>query len=264
MEPELHAIHTLAPYLFATLGAFVAGLVDAIVGGGGLIQLPLLMVLFPGVPIPVLLGTNKVASCCGTLSAAISFAKRIQMPWALLRFAMPIAFVASGLGACLATVSEPQAIKPVIFGLLVGVLLFTLLRPAFGTQGEATFELTRRKVLLGSLLCLVIGVYDGFLGPGTGSFLIFGFVALLSVPFVQASGFVKWINLATNVAAVGVFVASGAIDWWLAIPMGVSNLAGGYLGARLALLKGAGFVRKIFLMVVSLLLARLGWDLFLQ
>jgi hypothetical protein len=252
---------TIYVILLALLSSFVAGLVDAIVGGGGLVQLPLLLILFPDHRIPLLLGTNKVAMMAGTVVASISYARKLALPWRFLTWGIPIALLGSFGGSWLATIVPPSHIKPVVFGLLLAVGLYTLLKPHLGTNAARTSELTARDIAIGSLLSGVIGAYDGFLGPGTGSFLIFGLVMLLKMDFLSASGSAKWLNLATNFGAIVVFAATANVWWQLALPMAVANIAGGYCGASLSLSKGARFVRAFFLIVVSALLIRLGWDI---
>lgn len=252
MPPDL----TLAA--LACAAAFLAGLVDAVAGGGGLIQLPALLVLFPASPVPTLLGTNKVASIAGTTTALVRYARNgVRIPWRYVGPAAAAAFIGSFWGARLATHLPSSWMRPIVIVLLAGVLLFTALNPGFG----ATMRAPRfRSVLAAMATGAGLGLYDGFFGPGTGSFLLFGFVGLLGLDFLGASASSKVVNVATNLAAILAFAWAGQIGWALALPMALCNVVGSRVGSRLALAKGAPFVRKLFLGVVTVLLARMGWE----
>lgn len=240
--------------------AFLAGLIDAIVGGGGLIQLPALLVLFPANAVPQLLGTNKLAALAGTAAATVAYARRLALPWRLLIPAAVVAFFASGCGAKLATIFPPTALKPVILVVLAGVFFYTVFRPGLGTAAAEALPPTAPKRLNVAAGC--IGLYDGFLGPGTGNFLIFALVRWIKMPFLLASASAKVINIATNLAALALFAVTDNILYEVALPMAMANLVGGYLGAQLAILKGNRFVRITFIVVVVALMARIGCDVF--
>jgi uncharacterized protein len=244
------------------LAALVAGWVDAVVGGGGLIQLPvLLLALGPVAPVHAL-ATNKLASVCGTLTSSVTYYRRVRPD---LRTALPmaaLALVGAVLGAGIALVLPAAAIRPIILVALVSVLGHTLLRPDLGAS-TALRHRGRRHHLTAGGLGLVVGVYDGALGPGTGSFLVFGLVTLVGYAFIEASATARIANLATNVGALIVFVPQGVVRWRLGLLMGAANLVGGYLGARTAVARGSRFVRVVFLVVASLLVLRLGHDLVL-
>lgn len=241
----------------ACAAAFLAGLVDAVAGGGGLIQLPALFVLFPDAAVPSMLGTNKVASIAGTAAALAKYARAVPLPWHTAGPAAAAAFVGSFGGARLATMVPTGWMRPVVLGLLVPVLLYTLTNKGFGEKArEARFRGTLPAALLGAGL----GLYDGFVGPGTGSFLLFAFVAWLGMDFLGASASAKLVNVATNLAAIVAFSIGGHIRWDLALPMAVCNVAGSQIGTRLALKRGAPFVRKLFLVVVTALLVRMTWE----
>ncbi|NDC37428.1 MAG: sulfite exporter TauE/SafE family protein [Proteobacteria bacterium] len=246
--------------LLACLAAFVAGLIDAIVGGGGLIQLPALLVLFPQTALTMLLGTNKLSSIAGTATAVLTYARHVALPWHALGGATIAAFIASGIGAKVATLFPPAHLKPVIFVILVAVFLYTLLRPTLGLNTTDTSPLNAGAKLAAT--SAVIGAYDGFLGPGTGNFLIFAMVRWLKMPFLLATASAKVINAATNAAAILLFAATGNILFALALPMAAANLLGGYLGAKVAIARGNQFIRVVFIAVVGLLIFRLGYDLF--
>lgn len=239
------------------LAAFVAGLVDAMAGGGGLVQLPALLAIRPDLPLVTVLGTNKAASVWGTSVALLRYAGTMRLPWRTVAAAAATAFCASAVGAALARVADPAVFKPLVIVALVGVAGFTFFRPDFGAVAGG-----RERPVLGIVLGGLCGLYDGFLGPGTGTFLIFVFVGALSMDFLAASASAKAVNLATNLAAILIFASSGNVKWDWAIPMGMANLAGGYLGARVALARGAPLVRRVFQGVILALIARLAWDVF--
>ena len=243
------------------LAGLAAGWVDAVVGGGGLIQLPALLVgLGTGSPAILALGTNKLASICGTLTSAVTYYRRVRPD---LRTALPMAaFALLGAlaGAAIASALPSSAITPIVFVALVGVLIYTVRRPQLGSTESLRHRGSRHYGTAGGL-GFVVGVYDGAVGPGTGSFLVFGLVSLLGYGFVQASAKAKIANVATNLGALLVFVPQGVVLWRLGLAMGLANMVGGYVGARTAVSRGAGFVRVIFIAVSSVLVLRLGYDM---
>lgn len=249
-------------WLLAALGlaAFVAGLVDAVVGGGGLIQIPALFSAFPSATPAVLFGTNKLASVVGTSSAAVQYARRVRIPWGV---AIPGAFAAlvgSWYGAKAVVWLPADILRPLVLGLLVAVAIYTFARKDFGT-GESRALEGHRPLLVAVAIGAGIGFYDGFFGPGTGSFLIFLFVRLLGMDFLRASVTAKILNVATNVAAIAYFATSVDLLWKIAAVMALCNLLGAQVGSRLALRHGAAFVRKVFLVVVAALIAKMSFDL---
>ncbi|HVE74282.1 MAG TPA: TSUP family transporter [Mycobacteriales bacterium] len=239
--------------------AFLAGGLDAIVGGGGLLQLPALLLVLPNAPVATLLGTNKLASIAGTGSAAITYASRIELHrGTALRMAVA-AFVGSGAGAWLATVLSGQTLRPVILLALVAVLLFTLRRPSLGAvEALRLSPRTQGHVAVGG--GAAIGFYDGFVGPGTGSFLVILLVSVVGLSFLHASATAKIVNTMTNLAALILFAAGGHVMWALGAAMAVSNVAGSQIGVRLALRRGSAWVRRVFLVVVTILIAQLAYD----
>lgn len=240
--------------------AFLAGLVDAVVGGGGLIQLPALFVMLPHAAIPAVLGTNKLASLAGTSAAVRRYAAHVELPWHTLLPAAGVAFVCSFLGARLVALVAPELLRPLILVLLVGVAGYTVWKKDFGSVHAPRLGANRQR-WLGVALAAAIGFYDGFFGPGTGSFLIFAFVGLFGFGFLAASASAKVVNLATNLSAVLYFVLTRNVMYELALPMAACNVAGSLLGTRLALRRGTAFIRLLFLAVVSLLILRFGYDL---
>lgn len=239
--------------------AFFAGMVDAVVGGGGLIQIPVLLSSFPQTAIPTLFGTNKVSSIAGTSAALWRYARAVQIPWRLVLPATGAALVGAWLGAAVVAWLSREAMRPLVVVMMLAVAIYTFLRKDLG-QTE-THEPRPGDAWRGALFGLVIGLYDGFFGPGTGSFLIFGFVRLFGMDFVRASASAKVINCATNVSAIAFFVSHGPILWAVGLTMAVCNLAGAQLGTHLALRHGAGFIRKAFLLVVAVLIVKQLHDL---
>ena len=240
------------------LASFSAGFVDSIVGGGGLIQLPALIMALPGVPLVTVLGTNKLVSVTGTAVSAWRFSKTIPYIRSLLFPAMVTAFVSSFLGAWTVTVVDSQILKPIFAVLLFLVFLLTIRSPSFGMENHdpnVRVPLWRPLVLGG-----VIGFYDGFFGPGTGSLLILGFVGLMSMTFVQGSAYAKMINLTTNVAAILLFVSKGAILINVALPLMIFNVLGAIVGVRMALLKGNTFVRGLLRAIIFLTILKMGYE----
>lgn len=246
-----------------TLASLFAGFVDAIVGGGGLILVPALFSVYPSAAPATLFGTNKGAAVWGTGWATAQFAKRVTMPWNAL---MPAAFSAlagSAAGAWTVTLVSPGGLRKALPIILLAVLLYTLAKKELGRHHEPRFA-GRAQALIASAIGGVIGFYDGFFGPGTGSFFVFLFVRLLGYDFLHASASAKLLNTATNVAALLLFVAKGHVWWHIAAVMAVANVAGSLMGTRLALKHGAGFVRLVFIAVVAALILKTGYDAFLR
>ncbi|WP_101048128.1 TSUP family transporter [Macromonas nakdongensis] len=246
-------------WLWVTLAAGLAGFVDAIVGGGGLILVPALFAAFPGAHPATLFGVNKSASIWGTAAATVQYARRVDMPWHALWPAAAVCFVGAMAGAWLVTVVSPGFLRQALPGVLLLVLLYTLLRKDLGREHRPRFR-GRAEAGAASVLGLTIGFYDGFFGPGTGSFFVFMFVRWLGYDFLHASASAKWLNATSNLAAVALFAWKGHVWWHYAAVMAVANVLGSTLGTRLALRHGTGFVRGVFLLVVSALILKTGWD----
>jgi uncharacterized membrane protein YfcA len=240
--------------------AFFAGMVDAVVGGGGLIQIPVLLSAFPQTGIPTLFGTNKVSSIAGTGASLWRYARAVRIPWRLVLPATAAALVGAWLGAAVVAWLPRDAMRPLVLVLMLAVALYTFRRKDFGHA--ETRELVPADRWRGVALGLAIGFYDGFFGPGTGSFLIFGFVRLFGMDFLKASASAKVINAATNISAIAFFASHGPILWRVGLVMAACNLAGAQVGTWMALKRGTGFVRQAFLVVVAVLIAKLAWDMF--
>ncbi len=239
--------------------SFLAGLMDAAVGGGGLIQWPGMLTLLPRETIANLAGTNKFASFCGTSMAAREYIKKIRIPWRIIIPTSLLAFVFSFLGARAVTYIPVHYMKPAVLVLLIVIGIYTFIKKDFGaTQTERA--LTNKDLYFGLAMGAGIGFYDGIFGPGTGSFLTFIFIRFFSFDFLHATASAKVVNMATNLAALSFFIPTGHVLWVLAVPMAVCNLTGGFFGARLAIMGGARVLRICFLFLMCILISKFGYD----
>ena len=244
---------------FMGVAALCAGFVDAIAGGGGLIQLPALLIGLPQSATVQVLGTNKLASVFGTSAAAIMYRRRVK-PDLSFTFAMAApAFVGSMCGALLAAHLPTHALRPLVFFLLIAVGVYTWRRPTLG-HVELLRHTPHRRNIIAIFAGLGIGFYDGIFGPGTGTFLMVVLVAFLGFAFLTASSVAKVVNVATNLGAIVIFGLHGVILWHVGLVLGIANIAGGLMGARLAIRGGSSFVRQIFLAVTAILIFKVGFD----
>ncbi|MFF5424546.1 MULTISPECIES: sulfite exporter TauE/SafE family protein [unclassified Streptomyces] len=254
---------TLTALVLLCLAALLAGWIDAVVGGGGLLLLPALLLGLPGAPHTYALGTNKAVAIVGTTGAAVTYARKAPVPvWTAVRVGLA-ATAGSMLGAVFAAGISDRVLRPLIMVVLVGVAAFVILRPAFGArpEGAERAPLTRARIVTAVVLVGGgIGLYDGMFGPGTGTFLVLALTAVLHLDLVTASATAKIVNVCTNAGALATFAYQGTVHWQLAAVMAVFNLAGGMLGARMALSKGTEFVRGVLLVVVFSLVAKLAFD----
>jgi len=241
------------------LAAFLAGAVDAVVGGGGLIQIPTLFAVYPAESAAHLFGTNKCASVVGTANACWRYARQVEMPWRTILPAAVCAFLFSYAGAAAVAWLPKESIRPLILVLLIFAAGYTLMRKDFGSLHQPAHA-GRRELVFASLLGAVIGFYDGFFGPGTGSFLIFLFVRFFGFDFLHASASAKVVNVATNLAALLYFVPNGHVLPLLAAAMALATVTGSLAGTWLALRHGSAFIRRVFLAVVSVLILKFSWD----
>ncbi len=241
------------------LFAFLAGFVDAMVGGGGLIQLPAFFLLMPQLSLVQTLATNKTASFAGTSLSAFHYLKNVRVNWPELLPAIVSAAIGAFGGALLVSFVHKEQFTPILILVLALVLVYTILKRNLGLH--STHVLSPGKHLLYSILTgLMIGIYDGCIGPGTGSFLVFAYVVLFGYTFMYAAANAKLINCVTNAAALSFFVVKGAVVWSIALPVALSNMLGNYAGTKLALRKGSGLIRIFFIVVVTALLLKLGRD----
>lgn len=240
--------------------AFCAGLIDSVVGGGGLIQIPALFNVFPATPEAALLGTNKLAAVSGTSVAARSFLGRVHIPWKLILPAAVAAFVMAFLGAATVSFIPRGILRPLVLVLIVVMAIYVFWKKDFGRL-QRPLTIGMRERVLSVLIGGAIGFYDGLFGPGTGSFLIFLFIRFFALDFLQASASAKFVNIATNVAALIYFVPSGNVLYLIAIPMAVFNMLGSFTGTWVALKHGTGFVRVLFLSLLLTLILKLAYDM---
>jgi len=245
--------------LLIVLAAFGAGLVDAMVGGGGLIQLPALLTAYPSTPPAILLGTNKFASIFGTGSAVLRFARRVRIPWRVLLPLVPVVFLGALGGARVATVVPPQIFRPLVPVMLAVVLVYVVWRKDLGAA-HAPLAITRSRTLLAAGLLGAVGFYDGFFGPGTGTFFMFLLIRLYGFDFLHSAASARVLNVATNAGALLWFGSQLELLWLVAILMAIANVSGAVLGTSLALKHGSSFVRRIFIAVVLALIASTAWQ----
>lgn len=245
------------------IASFFAGFVDAIVGGGGLIQTPVAMILMPNLSVASIIGSLKIPAFSGTSFAAFQYLKKVDMNWKLLSIMAVLAFASAFCGSALLNVVSNDFMKPLLFFILIALAIYTFKKKNFGQHQEKDHSL-KKELAYAVIISLLVGFYDGFIGPGTGSFLVLGFVSILGYDFLHASANAKMVNLATNFGSICLFVLKGKIVWAFAIPMAFCNALGGWVGAKLAIKKGNNFIRKFFLFVVILTLLRFGYDVFLK
>jgi uncharacterized protein len=250
-------------FILLCTAAFSAGFIDAIAGGGGLIQTPSALILLPQYPVATVIGTLKIPAFTGTFFAAMQYAKRVSFNYKQLLVMTGIAFVTAFAGSKLLTVVSNHFMKPLLLVVLIAVAIYTWFNKNFGNHTEKKHS-AKTQWLYIILISLIIGFYDGFIGPGAGSFLVMAFISLLGYDFLKASAHAKFVNLATNLGSIVFFAASGKIIYTIALPMAVCNGAGGLLGARLALLKGNAFIRIFFLLVVTGTIIRFAYDVYFK
>jgi uncharacterized membrane protein YfcA len=249
--------------IFLAMASGFAGFVDAMAGGGGLIQLPALIVGLPNKELPLILGTNKVPSIFGTTAAARNYFKNIKPDIPLTLSMMGPAFIGSMGGASLAAAVPKDFFKPFIVFLLIAVAIYTWRKPELGMNENLKYTHKKRLAIV-ALIGLLIGFYDGIFGPGTGTFLVFFLVSGIGYAFLKASGTAKLVNISTNAGAILSFQLTGHIWWQLGLLLAFANVTGAIIGSRLAIKGGSPLVRKVFLAVTFLLIARVAWDTFIS
>lgn len=252
---------SVSALLLLLVAAGVAGWVDAVVGGGGLIQLPALVIAVPkDVATPFILGTNKLSSFFGTLSASGVYLRRIRVQLILLIPLVAGAFGGSTVGAALSRFVPREVLTPIVLVAVVAVGVYTLVKPKMGLHHEPRHDRPAAVAWRAGAIGLLVGFYDGILGPGTGSFFVILIVGVLGYGFLQASVNAKIANLTTNLAALIVYGVHGEVILVLGLAMAVLNITGGFIGAHMATRRGSGFVRIVFLVTLSLLVVKLAWD----
>jgi len=253
--------YSLFTLLILSVLAFMAGFIDAVVGGGGLIQLPALLVTLPNASLPTVFGTNKIAALSGTSMAAFQYAKRIRFNVKLLITISVASFIASYFGAKIVSVINPATLKPIILVILIAIAIYSFLKKDLGKIETKQLPLPR-QMLFGAAIGLVIGFYDGFFGPGTGSFFVLAFVVILGFEFVQASAYAKIVNCMTNISALIVFIRQANYILGIALLLAIFNIAGSIIGSKMALKRGNGFIRLFFQIIVTIMIIRYGYDVF--
>jgi uncharacterized membrane protein YfcA len=246
--------------VFLCAMALAAGWIDSVVGGGGVIQLPALLFGLPETtPVALVSGTNKLSSVAGTATASATYLRKVRVDWPVVLCAMGAAYVGSTIGARLISLLPRIAFTPIVAVAVALVGIYTILKPDLGATTELRFSGTKLRIIAAAI-GLVIGVWDGMIGPGTGIFLLVAFAAVLGYGFLEATTMTKLVNLTTNAAALVVLGAQGNIMWQLGLCMAACNLTGGFIGARMAIAKGNGFIRKVFIVVVVIVEAKLLYD----
>lgn len=241
--------------------SILAGFIDAVVGGGGLITIPALLIGLPKTALPTIFGTNKIAALAGTSVSAVKYARKIHFNYSLLFYVGLTAAISSFIGARAVQFINVNTLKPIILIILIVIAIYTFVKKDLGNA--PTKELSDSlQIIYGSFIALIVGFYDGFFGPGTGSFLVLGFVLILGFDFIQASAYSKIINCITNFSALIVFIKNGNYILHIAIILALANMLGNYFGTHVALKKGNKFVRIIYLIVVSIMIVRYGYDVF--
>ncbi|SEL79005.1 TSUP family transporter [Nonomuraea pusilla] len=240
--------------------AAAAGWIDAVVGGGGLVQLPAIMVT--GIVPVEAMATNKLSSVFGTASAAVAYARSSKVDREVALPGAALAVLSAGLGASAAAAISAEVLRPLVMAVLLAVALMVTLRPSLGALPQPHLRTRRRLVAAVAIGGVGIAFYDGIMGPGTGTFLIIAFTTILGLDFVSASASAKIINVGTNIGALAVFAWQGHVLWGLGLGMAVCNVLGAQVGARMALRRGAAFVRVVLLCVVVAMVGRLAWQQF--
>lgn len=240
--------------------AFVAGFVDAVAGGGGMIQLPALFILQPQLTLVQTLATNKMCSFSGTSVAAARYIKKVKIDWPHLTPAIIAALVASFGGALLVSFIHKEQFMPFIIISLVIVLAYTIFKKQLGLHHEVKTLSKPRYYMYAIATGGILGLYEGLIGPGTGAFLVFAFIMLFGYDFLHASANAKIINVTANIGALIFFVSKGFVVWHIAIPVAVCNMLGNYTGAHVAIKKGSAFVRIFFIIISLALIAKLSYD----
>ncbi|WP_330289929.1 sulfite exporter TauE/SafE family protein [Streptomyces sp. NBC_00576] len=252
--------------LFEVLGlllaATAAGWVDAVVGGGGVLLIPVLLLSFPQYAPATALGTNKIAAVMGTATAAYMYQRRTRLDRSVLVPAAALAVPFGALGALSAASVPTGYFRPVIMALLISVALFVAFRPSFGVQQTERIVTRRRRIGTILLAGVVIGFYDGVFGPGVGTFLIISFTTLLATQFLESAAMAKVINASSNLGALAVFAWQGNVLWAIGLGMAVGNITGAMIGSRTAMKKGSGFVRIVLVLVVTAMVIKMGFDQF--
>lgn len=246
--------------VYILLAGFASGFLDAIVGGGGLIMTPAMMNLFPQFEMLRIIATNRTSSIPGTSTAAWSYFKVVKIPWKVVAAAALSALIMSAVGAQLATYLPPKLLKIIVLTLIVCIAIYTYFKKDMGVEENLKYsesELPKIAACIGA----ICGFYNGFIGPGTGTILVFAFVSITGMNFLRSSAIAKVVNVCGDISSWIILASKGYIFWAAALPLIVGNVLGSYLGSRLAIFKGSKFIRIIFLIVVGFLITKVLLDL---
>ena len=247
------------PVIWLCAFAFLAGLIDSIVGGGGLVQIPAFFILYPQLSAPNIIATNRLASVVGTSVAAWNYSRMVRIPWRIVGYAGVAAALCSYLGVTVQSHLPASLLKPIILVLIIGVAAYTYRKKEFGQEDQFRVSEDRLPYWAAAIGAL-LGFYNGLVGPGTGSLLVFGFVGLIGYSFLPASAIAKVVNVIADAASLVYFIAHQKVLYQLALPMMVCNVAGSFAGSQMAMLRGNAFIRRVFLVVVAGIILRFAWD----
>lgn len=248
--------------MLATAGSFVAGFIDAIIGGGGLIQVPILLILFPQLPHTSIIATNRMSSIAGTLVAARQYIKKIQVNYKFVAIAGLLSGIASYTGTFVMKAIPNDTFKTILFIIIALLTIYTIFRKKMGLVDVS--ENNKRKNFIFATIGIVLGLYNGIIGPGTGTLLVFALVQFVGFNFLKGSAYAKLINAIADGSSLIAFSVQGAIVFTLAIPMLLANMGGAYIGSKLAIQNGNKFIRIFFITVMVLLLGRLAYDIWFR
>lgn len=244
----------MGTFLFLGVACFIASFVDAVAGGGGLITVP--AYLASGIPAHVALGTNKVSSSIGTIASALKFATSGKVNWELSKKILPFSFIGALLGVKTVVLIDSKYLYPIAIVLLLIVLIYTMINKSLGEENNFA-GLNSDNVNVGRIMGVVMGFYDGFFGPGTGSFLIFALIRIFKLDFTNASGNAKILNLTSNLASMFLFIFLGKVNFFYSVPIGIIMIFGATLGAKTAVTRGTKFIKPMFLVVTSIVLVKM-------
>lgn len=239
--------------------AFIAGIINAAVGGGGLISMPTFYTTLPHFSPAEIMGVDKFSSVMGHLMSIRQFASRLRLPWRLILPTAVAAMAGAYLGIRLLDFMPSTWMRPIIIVVLAVMVGYTWFRPNFGHQDESLMP-TRSDMIKGALLGMSVGFYDGFIGPGTGSFLLFLFIRFFHFDFLRATACAKVVNFGTNAATLVFLLPAGLIHYEIALPLGIAAICGSVVGAKLALKGGNRWIRRLFLLLAITLLVKLSWE----
>jgi len=253
---------TLELIALLCLIAFIAGFVDSIVGGGGLIQTPLSLTILPQIPVATVIGSLKIPAFSGTAIALTQYIKKVKVHWKLFILMASISFVSAYIGSYFLTIVSNEFMKPLLLFILIAMGVFTFFKKDFGNTPQKSIS-KNKLIIYAIIISVIVGLYDGFIGPGTGTFFMLCFIILLKMDFLTANTHAKLVNLATNFGSICLFLFKGKVIWTIAIPMAISNGFGGYLGSKFAISKGNTIIRKFLIFIIFLSILRFGFDIYL-